>query len=143
MGGKYFFSDKLRNGCILKEIPVVKKRNGIRNDNQNILVALDGVDTQIVLLEWVLEHAKALSDFKFYIRFHPNISAKRSLDQCINYFPDNVEISHKNLTQDIENSFCVLYRHSSVGIQAILNEVPAIYLAIDSPLSGDPIEELT
>lgn len=142
IGGGYP-SFKLRDGCVFKEIPVIKDRNESQNDNRNILIALDGMNSSIVLLEWVLEHAEALKGFKVYVRFHPNISANRILSQCINRFPDNFKISDKDLTQDIESSLCVLYRHSSVGMQAILNGVPAIHLAIDSPLSGDPVEKLT
>ena len=56
--------------------------------------------------------------------------------------PENVSLSNGNMQSDLDKSMCVLYRHSSVGIQAILCGIPAIHLNIDSPLCGDPLKEL-
>ncbi|MDO8282177.1 MAG: hypothetical protein Q7U10_06065 [Thermodesulfovibrionia bacterium] len=141
--GKGYKASELSDGCVLKDVPEIRKDNNEISDKRKILVALDGVETAIVMLEWCLEHLGALRDFTFKVRFHPNISRESILGQCINPFPDNVGISDIDLKEDIEESLCVLYRHSSVGMQAILNGVPAIHLAIDSPLCGDPLEGLT
>jgi hypothetical protein len=62
------------------------------------------------------------------------------LEQCLGDVPDNFYISDGNLKDDIESSFCVLYRQTSVGLQALINGVPVIHLAIDAPLICDPIE---
>ena len=141
--GVRYSSSKLKDGCIIKDIPVIEKEKKRLRDDRKILVALDGMDSTVILLEWILEHTRALNNFNFYIRFHPNVPVRRILSQCINDFPDNVKISNMDIMQDIESSFCVFYRHSSVGMQAILNGVPAVYLAVDSPLSGDPLEALS
>lgn len=141
--GVRYPSQKMTDGCIIKDIPEISKKNGAGYNRRRILVALDGMESSIVLLEWILEHLKMLDDFIFCLRFHPNVPAKRIVSQCINRIPDNVEISNNSLMQDIEGSLCVLYRHSSVGMQALLNGVPAVYLGIDSPLHGDPLDEFT
>lgn len=139
--GEGYSHSKLSDGCVLKELPA-SADIGYVTKNNNILVALDGVETTIVLLEWILEYAWALSDYRITLRFHPNISKTSALNQCIGTLPDNVKISDTDLKKDIDNSLCVLYRHSSVGMQAILNGVPAVYIDIDSPLSGDPLKDL-
>ncbi len=134
-------SDKsVKDGCMIKNMPFcILERD---NAGEYILVALDGVNNTSVVLDWIFIVALSLKQERFIVRSHPNISLKFILKQCINDVPNNVNISTGNLNDDIKKSVCVFYRHSSVGIQAILNGVPAVYLDIDSPLSGDPIKEL-
>jgi hypothetical protein len=70
------------------------------------------------------------------------VSLKGLLGQCLKNSPDNFYQSDGNLETEIKNSLCVLYRQSSVGMQALLNGVPAIYLDVDAPLISDPIMSL-
>ena len=86
--------------------------------------------------------ASIFKDYKIRLRGHPNVPLEKLLAQCINALPDNFHLSNNDLKADIENSFCVIYRQSSVGIQALMNGVPAIHLNIDAPLSCDPIMDL-
>ena len=72
------------------------------------------------------------------VRFHPDIPPDRTLKQCINDIPDNVAISNNSLERDLAGCECVLYRHSSLGILALLNHIPVVYMNVDSPLLGDP-----
>jgi len=67
---------------------------------------------------------------------------KRLLDQCLCDIPDNFSLSDGDLKSDIESSFCVIYRQSSVGMQALINGVPIIHLDIDAALPCDPILNL-
>ncbi len=129
-------------GCSLRYIPVPDGAGTQPGTESDILVAFDGVRGSEVL-NWLMEEAEALKDYRIKLRAHPNVSIKSLLKQCFYDMPDNFCISEEDLKTDLKNSFCVLYRQSSVGIQAILNGVPAIHLAVDSPLSGDPMEELT
>ncbi len=70
------------------------------------------------------------------------MSLKGLLRQCLRNPPDNFYPSEDNLETEIKNSLCVLYRQSSVGMQALLNGVPVIYLDVDAPLISDPIMSL-
>ena len=132
----------IRSGCSLRYIPVVDNTRPRQAPQSNILVALDGVRSSSIVLDWLIEHAEILKDYKVKLRAHPNMPLKGLLKQCLKNPPDNFSQSNGDLKTDIQNSLCVLYRQTSVGMQALLNGVPAIYLDVDAPLSGDPIMSL-
>ena len=132
----------IRSGCSLRYIPVVDNTKLTQTSQSNILVALDGVKSSSIVLDWLIEHAEILKDYKIKLRAHPNVPLKGLLKQCLKNPPDNFYQSNGDLKTDIQNSLCVLYRQTSVGMQALLNGVPAIYLDVDAPLSGDPIMSL-
>ncbi len=132
----------IRSGCSLRYIPVVDNTKPTQTSQSNILVALDGVKSSSIVLDWLIEHAEILKDYKIKLRAHPNVPLKGLLKQCLKNPPDNFCQSNGDLEADIKNSFCVLYRQTSVGMQALLNGVPAIYLDVDAPLISDPIMSL-
>jgi len=129
-------------GCSLRHIANVNNAEIMENNQSNILVALDGVKSSVIVLDWLIEHANVLKDYKIKLRAHPNVPLNRLLKQCLKNPPDNFFPSNDDLEADIKNSLCVLYRQTSVGMQALLNGVPAIYLDVDAPLIGDPIMSL-
>ena len=126
-------------GCSLRHIANVNNTEIVENNQSNILVALDGVRSSIIVLDWLIENAEVLKNYKIKLRAHPNVSLKGLLRQCLKNPPDNFYPSEDNLETEIKNSFCVLYRQTSVGMQALLNGVPAIHLNVDAPLISDPI----
>lgn len=132
----------IHSGCSLRYIPVANDEGTQRNNKPNILAALDGVWSCVTVLDWLLEQAEGLKEFNIRLRAHPNVPLNILLDQCINNLPHNYYQSEDSLKSDIESSFCVVYRQTSVGMQALLNGVPAIYLDIDAPLNADPLVEL-
>ena len=132
----------IHSGCSLRYIPVANDEGAQRNNNLNILAALDGVWSSVTVLDWLLEQAEGFKKYNIKIRAHPNVPLNILLDQCINKLPLNFYQSKDSLKLDIENSFCVVYRQTSVGMQALLNGVPAIYLDIDAPLNADPLMDL-
>jgi hypothetical protein len=130
-------------GCSLRFIPIVsERRKGARNEGI-ILVALDGVWLSFSLIEWLAKNSMILKDYKVKLRGHPNVPVRKLLEQCIYDIPENFVMSNNNLEEDIVNAFCVIYRHTSVGMQALMNGVPAIHADIDSPMPCDPIVDLT
>lgn len=132
----------IHSGCSLRNIPVLddtKTSMGIRSD---ILVALDGVWSTAIVLNWFLENVKILNEYNFIIRSHPNIPVGKLIEQCLYNILENFSFSTGDLKTDFENCFCVIYRQTSVGLQALMNGIPAIHLNIDAPLSCDPIEKL-
>ena len=141
--GRNYDPLKVYSGCMIKYIPSSLDREEYSYCNQkNILVSFGGVESTANVADWMLLLPKSLKEYHFIFRFHPNMPEGKIMPQMINDIPINVTVSTGDLKADINKSFCVVYRHSSVGIQSIMNGVPAVYLNIDSPLSGDPIEAL-
>jgi hypothetical protein len=136
-------SSNIIPGCSLRYVPSSISRNySDKSTSAYILVTLDGVYNSAIVLDWLMEHSEKLNKFQIIIRPHPNVPLKFLLSQCINTWPGHFKISNSDLKRDIDNSYCVIYRQTSVGMQALLNGVPAIHLSIDLPLPGDPIMEL-
>ena len=126
-------------GCSLRHIANVNRTEIEEGNQSNILVALDGVKSSIIVLDWLIENAEDLKNYKIKLRAHPNVPLNGLLRQCLRNPPDNFYSSEGNLEDEIKSSFCVLYRQTSVGMQALLNGVPAIHLNVDAPLISDPI----
>jgi hypothetical protein len=136
------FDAKAFDGCALRYVPRVKqeiKKGGMPN---TVLVALDGAWTSSRLLDWIIDCRDLFDSYKVIIRCHPNVPMEGILQQTINILPEHFYVSAGTLDDEIKESLCVLYRHTSVGMQALLNGIPAIHLSIDSPLSSDPLREL-
>ncbi len=125
----------IREGCNLKHAPVAKPG---RPGGHRYLLALDGMNSSVQLLEWCLEHRAAFDGSEMVLKFHPNVPAGRVTGQCITTLPDNFRVSQRDLRAEIEESSCALYRHSSSGLIAAAMGIPALHLAVDSPLEGDP-----
>lgn len=112
-----------------------------KNDGENVLVVLDGLWSTAVVLDWLYQNADALGGRPVVIRPHPNMGWARLRGQCPNYRAGLFRISQRSLKDDFEDAFCVLYRQSSVGIQALMHGIPIIHLKVDQPLSGDPLKD--
>lgn len=132
-------STRIYSACSLRYIPVSNTEKTDETARLNILVALDGVRASVAVLDWLFENAESLKDYSLKLRAHPNVPIKRLLDQCLCDIPDNFSPSGGDLKSDIESSFCVIYRQTSVGMQALMNGVPVIHLDIDAPLPCDPM----
>jgi len=135
-------STRIYPACSLRYIPVSNTKKADQGARSNILVALDGVRGSVGVLDWLFENAESFKDYSLKLRAHPNMPIKRLLDQCLCDIPDNFSLSDGDLKSDIESSFCVIYRQSSVGMQALINGVPIIHLDIDAALPCDPILNL-
>jgi len=134
--------ESIQTACALRNIPNLGKLCYTKSKNSTILIALDGVWSTAVVLNWFLENAKSLKEYNFIIRSHPNIPVGKLIEQCLYNISENFSFSTGDLKSDFENCFCVIYRQTSVGLQALMNGIPAIHLNIDAPLPCDPIENL-
>ena len=134
--------ESIQTACALRNIPDLGKLCSTKSKNPTILIALDGVWSTAVVLNWFLENATILNEYDFIIRSHPNIPVGKLIEQCLYNIPENFSFSIGDLKTDFENCFCVIYRQTSVGLQALMNGIPAIHLNIDAPLPCDPIENL-
>lgn len=127
------------SGCSLKQFPMFSKTTAFLNQTNTVLVCLDGVNCSTIILDWLMENSIYLNEYHFLIRTHPNVPIRKLLSQSLVSWPANFTISNGSLEDDLQNTFCVLYRQTSVGLQALLNDLPAIHLNIDLPLPGDPM----
>lgn len=131
---------QIDSGCSLRNIPRFSdKKSGSKGIKETILVALDGVNEAIVVLDWIFENAPVLKNYKFRVRSHPNVLVESLLAQSLGKKPVNVEFSEGSLSKDLSDCFCVIYRQTSIGIQALLNGIPIIHLRINAPLPCDPL----
>lgn len=135
-------SSRIYSACSLRNIPVLDVTKTARRAQSDILVAFDGVWGCVTVLDWLIEQTEILKEYKVRLRGHPNVPIKTLLDHCLYDIPDNFYLSYGDLKVDIESSFCVIYRQTSVGIQSLMNGVPVIHLDIDAPLPCDPIMNL-
>lgn len=134
-------------GCSLRYISVgqidlsAELERPDKPDEKRILLALDGFWSSAHLLDWFAEYADILKEYKIILRAHPHVGLAQIQKRCLHQMPSNFEFSQKSLLEDLRRSYCVLYRHTSVGIQAWVNGVPAIHVNVNCPLSGDALEE--
>ncbi|MDD4907505.1 MAG: hypothetical protein PHJ00_00425 [Candidatus Omnitrophica bacterium] len=140
--GREYKEASVKSGYMIKRIPRAIGKNDRKE--KNVLVVLDGISiaNTAAVLDWIFTAAQNAGDESFIVRFHPNISKDRALKQCVNTGPGNVAISNNSLERDLSSCKCVLYRHSQLGIEALLNRVPVVYMNINSPLLGDPLQGL-
>jgi len=135
-------TSRVYSACSLRNIPLLDDTDRFGGVQSEILVALGGVLGCATALCWLMEQAEILKDYNVKLRGHPNVPVNTLLDQCLHDMPYNFHLSDSDLETELRNSVCVVYRQSSVGMQALLNGVPAIHLNIDAPLSGDPMMDL-
>ena len=135
-------SNRIFSACSLRYIPISDITGTEGTPQLNILVALDGVRASVAILDWLFENAESLKDYKVKLRAHPNVPMNILLNQCLYDMPGSFFLSDGDLKADIESSFCVIYRQTSVGIQALMNGVPVIHLYVDAPLPCDPMVNL-
>jgi len=133
--------EDVSSGCALREIPRGENDSCV-TDKKRILFALDGMRNTGIPLDWFIENWHKISDEEVILRTHPNVPIREVLAQCINELPENFEVSDSSLVDDLKRSYCVFYRHTSIGMQALLNNIPVVHLAIDTPMPGDPISDL-
>ncbi len=129
-------------GCSLRWIPEVEKVPITDRRELRLLAALDGVWSSVSVIEWLIRARSDLQDYHVVLRGHPNVPVEQLLKQCVHPLPDRFEISRGGLTEELKQCFCVLYRQTSIGLQAILNGIPAVHISIDAPLSCDPLAGL-
>lgn len=126
----------LVRACSLKHIPSGFAGAGL---GASVLVVLDGVWTSVNMVEWLFGNASVFSGWNVIIRPHPNVSGDNLWSQCVIGMPPGFTISSASLEDDLRMCFVVVYRQSSVGIQALANRIPVIHLAVDLPLPADPL----
>jgi hypothetical protein len=115
----------------------------VSDSHQCCLVAPQGIISECIsLFELSLAYAEKNMDQKFIWRLHPFLSFNkvRKYSKVFNKIPENIFISQEGLNDDIQRCDSILYRGSTVVINAINAGLKPIYYkqSIDE-LSIDPI----
>jgi len=115
-------------------------------DAVSCIVALPAaIDERNLIFEFALECAKKNKDINFIFRFPPiiNIDLLIKHNRKFRNLPANITISKVGLLDDISKSNVILYRGSSIVIQAVVFGLKPIYLKFDNELTMDPLYEIT
>ena len=121
------------------------KRQLTSNEKQYCLVAPEGIKSEIdILFEFSLDCAKKMSEVVFIWRLHPIFSFNKFsyMNNIFKSLPSNIILSEKDLQEDFETCQWVLYRGSSVVIQAVVAGLKPIYLHRSGEIKIDPIYEI-
>jgi len=109
---------------------------------ETCLVAPEGTMSEcLILFGFSLVCAKRFTNIRFLWRFpaQVNIRMLQRANSAFRNLSDNIFISNSDLKKDIELSQCILYRGSSVVINATLSGLLPIYLSQEGELSIDPL----
>lgn len=134
-------ANRIISGCSLREIPKITKIIENSPAPDTILIATEGFALSITMLDFIFESSHLFLGEKVILRGHPNVPIENLLKACIFPKPEWFEISNGGLMADLEKCSCVIYRQTSVGMQALSNGIPVIHLNIDSPLISDTLFE--
>ena len=127
------------SGRFLKE-----KENCKINGNTCIVIPEGNLYECSILFKFALKCAKQLNTVNFIFRFPPmlNIDSMYKYNNESVCMPNNMTISDVGLLDDISRSNFILYRGSSVVIQAVVFGVNPIYLKINGELNIDPLYKI-
>jgi len=122
--------------------PIVPNPNQFSSSVDTCLVAPEGTILEcLILFGFALECAKRLDNISFIWRFPPQVDIQilKKSDVKFKNLEENISISKVSLESDIKTSSYILYRGSSVVIQAVLLGLKPIYFMQYNELSMDPL----
>ena len=87
-----------------------------------------------IIADWLLAGAVVFPEINFVLRLHPLISKRAVIKSCpeLATAPQNFRISGADLEQDLSIASWVLYRGSSVVLNALTKNIRPIYVDVDS-----------
>ena len=135
------------NVSIIGSSRSIKNSNRIFKKNNTCLVLPEGIESEcIILLNFVINLAFKMPEINFIFRLHPltNVTKiKKMLKKKTKRFNfDNIEISAKSLSFDLNRSSVCLYRGSTSSIAAVQSGLIPIYYNYRSDLNIDPMFQI-
>ena len=111
----------------------------------NLLVALEGVQKVLPLVEYVLQQARMYTSIRFRVRAHPVFPFEKFL-KMLNLpdkLPANIEISKgRTVQEDISRNEAVLYWGTTIALEALMMGRPVIHFDMGDRISYDPLFDL-
>lgn len=112
-------------------------------NNQFCLVVPEGNKQEInILFDFSLACAIEMPHFNFIWRLHPLFSFDKLNREKYKNLPKNIILSNQVLKNDLLRAEWVLFRASSVVIQAVVSGLKPIYLHRINEIKIDPIHEI-
>ena len=108
---------------------------GSQNFHGNVLGAPEGQLSEVkIIADWLLAGAVAFPKINFVLRLHPLTSKCLVTKYCpkLATAPKNFRISDADLEEDLSVASWVLYRGSSVVLNALTRNIRPIYVDVDS-----------
>jgi hypothetical protein len=149
---KNFFSKKInlnRETIIIGSgRKFIKKKfyfNKLLKKKLTVLFCPEGIYPEsVIMYNLAVKISKINAYISPVIRFHPEIDQKKLFNdkKILENNSNNVEISHKNLDDDILRSEFLIYRGSSMCINAVFAGVFPIYFKLRNEKSIDPLFEV-
>ncbi len=110
------------------------------------LVIPDGTISEcLIIFKFALKAAELMPSIKFIFRMHPVLKIESlfgALPQ-LTTLPQNIEVSIKEIEDDLSRARWALYRGSSAAIHAVISGVRPFYINQIGELSMDPMYQLS
>jgi len=137
--------DKVYEGCGLRFKYLFDVSKKERTRNYKILVTPEGVLSESVnLVNFVFDSLKGCEGLNIIIRPHPALqfeSFKNNLKFDVESFPNFTISKNDSVKKDLDISDIVIYRGSSLSIEALKTGLPVIYVDLNDMISVDPLFE--
>jgi len=135
---------QIESSCALR-YKYLTQRNIKSQNNNKILVVLEGLYDVYKLVNYVINEISKNDNIEIIIRPHP-ILPMSELDKYINKDYKKLEYvkisSNDSVLSDLENVSAVIYRESTVALEAISLGIPVICFRSHQNISYDPLFEL-
>ncbi len=121
-----------------------RKNNNITGfkDYKEVVISVcpEGINSEFnIIKEFLIKSAQVNPEIKFLLRLHPSIKRKAI---NINRLPKNVEVSSSDISTDFLRSTHILYRGSSIVMEAVTYGIQPIYFGIRDEIDINPLFDI-
>src|SRR6185503_11437241 len=134
----------LEVGCALRQFDM-NSQPAPYGQYKDILVPFTmGTEESVRILNFLYEGKMADYPHKVILRLHPQTQLKRVLGSLKVALPSNYEIStNLSVRDDLKRCGIVLCTWTTVGVEALHEGLPVIFLDVNPPLRIDPLFEVS
>lgn len=133
----------IREGCGLRFVQTLSPEHSRRRLQRTVLVAPEGgLSESVNLVNFVFSALKDSQNLKVIIRSHPELpfeKYRKYLNSDIMMRPHFSLSEHISIRDDLDISDILIYRGSSVAIEALKTGLAIIYVKLQDIVSVDPI----
>jgi hypothetical protein len=119
----------------------------LRKANNSCLVIPEGIESEcLILFRFVIECSNISNSINFILKLHPMMNKQLFLDNFpeFNLLPNNVSWSSDNINEEFSKCSWVLYRGTTMIVQACQNNLIPIYYQYNSDeISLDLLEDVS
>ena len=138
-----YAKNRFKNKFIKFQVVGTNKRFKEKKTKGNVcLIAPEGYKSEVeILLDFSKRLAFKRPHVEFILRLHPRLHNSKILKKLIHndLIPNNILISQNDLIEDLRRSKVILYRGSTVAIQAGSMGITPVYLKLKKEITIDPL----